>query len=90
MRMLITTNDHVDDRCTPAHRIRRCGERANSDTRHLRAACANAKRHPTRAAGRLSRLGPVLSARNDPSVRTVPLLVRTLLLIPGGTPPGLR
>lgn len=34
--------------------------------------------------------GPVLSARNDPSVRTVPLLVRTLLLISGGTPPDLR
>jgi hypothetical protein len=45
-----------------------------------------AKRHAARAAGRLSRLGSLLSAGYGPPLRALPLLVRSLLLTPRSIP----
>jgi hypothetical protein len=67
-------------RGTRAHCIRVARERANSNSRRGRTAGAIAERHADRATGRLSRLGALLSAGNGSPVRSIPLLVRSLLL----------
>jgi len=76
----------MDHRGARARRVCHCGKRANSNTRRCGTACANAKRHADRAAGRLSWLWALLSAWNDPPLRAFPLLVRSLLLTPRGIP----
>ncbi len=72
---------NVDDRMhgTRAHCIRVARQRANSNPRRSRTAGAIAKRHAAIATGRLSRLGALLSAGNRSPVRSIPLLVRSLL-----------
>jgi hypothetical protein len=68
-------------RSARAHRICHCGWRANSSTRRRGTACANAKRDAHRESGVLG-MGSLLSARNDPPLRPISLLVRSLLTSP--------
>lgn len=70
----------VDRRSGGARPLNRCGQRANPKPRRRGLACAIAKRHANRSGGRLSRLWTLLPARDDASLRAIPLLVCPLLL----------
>jgi hypothetical protein len=75
---------HYFDGCGACARsVGCCGHRADSIARRGTPACANSKRHADCQRRRLPRLWAVLSAGHDPPLRTIPLLVRPLLLTLG-------
>jgi hypothetical protein len=66
--------------------VSRCRYGTDSVPRRGASARANSKCHADRQRRRLPRLWAILPAGHDPALRTLPLLVRPLLIAPGAAP----